>query len=210
MGYLVTEGIVDAFEHVKEVRYNSVEEVFYIQVTQFNKHTNFSPELQTSGIATVRQQDRMFPFKIESRVKISPKVIFQSQEDLIRQGKLWKTTGGAHMAALCSNTGEILFIAEDVGRHNTIDKIIGEAYLHGIDISQCFAIISGRLSVAMVSKMAQARLPILVSKAAPIDKGIDLARQIGMTLIGFARDPEMNIYSYPERIELDMFTCADR
>jgi FdhD protein len=93
--------------------------------------------------------------------------------------------------------------AEDVGRHNSVDKAIGKALLAGVDTGGTFLCCSGRMPEGMVSKIYHAGVPVVVTNNAPSAAGIDLARRVRLTLAGFVRPPRMNIYSVPERIIVD-------
>ena len=106
------------------------------------------------------------------------------------------------MSGLFQEDGTLLSYAEDVGRHNTIDKIIGEAAIHEIPISSCFVVTSGRLSSAMIAKLVRAGIPIVVSISAPTEQGLEIAEKAHMTVVGFSRDPFFNIYTLSDRIML--------
>jgi len=97
----------------------------------------------------------------------------------------------------------IIGFAEDVGRHNAVDKAVGEALLKGADFSKLILACTGRLSSEMVLKAIRLNIPVLASIAAPTDAGISLARKAGLTLIGFVRGRRMNIYSMPERVVMN-------
>ena len=112
---------------------------------------------------------------------------------------LWKNTGGVHACALAS-AGELLIVAEDVGRHNAFDKVIGRAVLDGLDTSDKIILTTGRLSAEMVSKAVAARVPIVVGRGAVTALAIDLARKFGLTLVGFARAGRFNVYTGFQRI----------
>lgn len=101
---------------------------------------------------------------------------------------------------IATSEGEILTFCEDVSRASAVDKAIGKAALEGVKLDNCIMATSGRLSVTMVGKGVNASIPLMVSKAAPMDQGIRLARQNNMTLVGFARRPNLYIYSNPERL----------
>jgi len=93
--------------------------------------------------------------------------------------------------------------AEDVGRHNAVDKAIGIGALNETDFGECFLALSGRLTGDMALKAARVGLPIVASLAAAIDSGIAVAKDAGLTLIGFVRGKRMNIYNFPERIDFN-------
>ncbi len=112
---------------------------------------------------------------------------------------LWKKTGGVHCSVLFSG-GRLLAKSSDVGRHNTVDKLVGYAVLNGIDLSRCVIGCTGRQPAGMVRKSAQAGIPVIISRAAATDKGIATADAAGITLIGFSRGDQFWIYTHPERI----------
>jgi FdhD protein len=113
--------------------------------------------------------------------------------------ELWRKTGGVHCSVLWSG-GELLAKSSDVGRHNTVDKLVGFAVLNGIDLSRCVIGCTGRQPEGMVKKSAHAGIPIIVSRAASTDKGIAVAEAAGITLIGFSRGDRFTIYTHPERV----------
>ena len=105
-----------------------------------------------------------------------------------------------HAAAICKADGSLVALAEDVGRHNAVDKAIGRAALDQTDFSECFLASSGRLSGDIVFKASQVGLPIVASLAAALSSGIEMAKLSNVTLAGFVRGKRMNIYTFPERI----------
>ena len=115
---------------------------------------------------------------------------------------LYRETGGCHGAAIFDIEGNLLCAKEDIGRHNAIDKVIGEMILNNHSFKNVFLISTGRLTSDSVLKAIRAKIPIIASISAPIESGIKLAFAYGITLIGFARGKRMNIYTHPERIEL--------
>jgi FdhD protein len=111
-------------------------------------------------------------------------------------------TGGVHAAAIWTRDGVLVAIAEDIGRHNAVDKAIGMATFFKTDLQQCFLTLTGRLTEDIVLKSAMAKLQIVASLAAATDSGIALAHKINLSLIGFVRGRRMNIYVAPERIKI--------
>ena len=140
--------------------------------------------------------------KLESNLKINAEVIYRSVINLNGISENFKTTGGVHAAALYSIEGDLMFLAEDVGRHNAVDKVIGAGAIDGIDFSKVFLVLSGRLTGDLVLKAARMKISVVTSLAAAISSGLDVAKVTGITLVGFVRDDRMNVYTYPERVEL--------
>ena len=122
--------------------------------------------------------------------------------DVIRQtqSEIWKKTGAVHCSVLLMD-GKMVVRSSDVGRHNTIDKVVGFAILHGIDLARCVVGCTGRQPAGMVNKVANAGIPVIVSKAAPTNRGILVAQEAGVTLVCFARESRFTVYSHPYRIE---------
>ena len=108
--------------------------------------------------------------------------------------KLFQATGGVHSCALCDEE-QILYIEEDIGRHNAVDKVIGLALIDGLELHDKILLTSGRISSEIIGKLARSGIATIVSRSAPTDAAIDIARKRGIRLIGFTRGSRMNIYS---------------
>ena len=119
--------------------------------------------------------------------------------EALNHSQLFQSTGGVHVAALFPPK-HALFLAEDVGRHNAVDKVIGAGLQAGIKFSESILVSSGRQPADMVLKAARVGIPIVVSRAAPIRSGIIAADNTGITLVCFVRDHRMNVYTHHNRI----------
>lgn len=120
--------------------------------------------------------------------------------ELRRRQPLFESTGGSHGALLADITGTVLATGEDVGRHNALDKAIGQAAANGADLSHAVALLSGRAGFDLVIKCLRVQLPIIVSVSAPSALSFDLCHAAGATLIGFAREDRLEIYCGPSRV----------
>ena len=114
----------------------------------------------------------------------------------------YEKTGCVHQVTLF-NINETVIIKEDIGRHNAVDKVIGAALQCGVKFGETIICSSGRLSSDMILKAASAGIPVVVSRTAPTSLAIDIAEEMGITLIGFARGKRMNIYTHPKRISFN-------
>lgn len=138
---------------------------------------------------------------LKADLRVSPEMIFLLIKEFQDRALIFKETGGTHCAAVC-RPEEILLFAEDIGRHNAVDKVIGQALLGGIPLEDKLLLLSGRIAYDISIKAARGGIPICVSRAAPTSAALEFGERIGLTMIGFVRGKRMNIYTHPERIIL--------
>ena len=118
--------------------------------------------------------------------------------------ELFDVTGGLHATARFTVRGELIASREDVGRHNALDKLIGHALLEGqLPLADDVLMVSGRVSFEIVQKAAMAGIPMICAVSAPSSLAVEAANRLGQTLVGFVRGDTANIYTHPERIELE-------
>ncbi|MBI5050573.1 MAG: formate dehydrogenase accessory sulfurtransferase FdhD [Nitrospirae bacterium] len=137
--------------------------------------------------------------EVRGDLKISASTLCELFREFQKRSELFMATGGVHSAALCDKK-EIIVFTEDIGRHNAVDKIIGYAFLENIPLQDKILLLSGRLSSEIAVKAVRAGVPILVSRAAPTDRAVGIARKSNLTMVGFLRGQRFNIYSQPDRI----------
>jgi FdhD protein len=131
--------------------------------------------------------------------KVARSEVSAMVEALQNRSRLFRRTGGVHNAALAED-GRIIIFQEDIGRHNTLDKIFGQCFCEEIALRDKVIVFSGRVSSEILLKIAKMGAPILVSRSAPTDLALELADDLGITVIGFARGQRFSVYSHPERV----------
>ncbi len=121
----------------------------------------------------------------------------------------YRSHGGIHSAAI-GDAGGLLLHAEDLGRHNTLDRLAGEAFFKGIVLQDKMLVTSGRVSTEMVAKAARLGIGLIASRTSPTDRAIELCEQAGITLVGYLRGSNMEIYSHPQQLLLSSPSADDR
>ncbi len=138
---------------------------------------------------------------IESGLNVAPEVLQSLPNSLRAAQATFERTGGLHAAGLYDAAGELLFLREDVGRHNAVDKLIGAALFRKmLPLEDRIVLVSGRAGFEIVQKCLLASVPVIAAVGAPSSLAVELAAASGMTLIGFLRDSSMNIYTRAERV----------
>lgn len=138
--------------------------------------------------------------KLDRTLTVRADIISHSVQQLNTIAKKFRQTGGVHVAALYTEQGKLEALAEDVGRHNAVDKVIGAGALKELDFGIHFLASSGRLSGDIVMKASRMKIPIIASLSATISSGLEIAQLAKVTLVGFVRGKRMNVYTYPDRI----------
>ena len=137
----------------------------------------------------------------QNKLKVQPEAIGQLVEMLLESQSLYRETGGVHTSAL-SDGEKVLISAEDIGRHNTLDKIAGLCLMNDVWPETRILITTGRISSEMLQKAARLDAPILISRTSPSSLSIEMAERYGITLIGYARKHRFNVYSNMQRVGL--------
>ncbi|MFE4257996.1 formate dehydrogenase accessory sulfurtransferase FdhD [Streptomyces sp. NPDC056883] len=136
-------------------------------------------------------------------VRLAPEVLYALPERLRARQKTFDATGGLHAAGLFTADGELLCAREDVGRHNAVDKVVGWALRSGqLPLRGRILMVSGRASFELTQKAAMAGIPVLAAVSAPSTLAVDLATELGVTVVGFLRGREGNVYTGAERLSL--------
>ncbi len=204
LGFLRSEGFIDTVDDLSSIRVN---EGRLVEI-ELNKDTGAIEKLYgkrtiTSGCGKgtifFNVLDSMQSKPLDGKLQVEADTIISLSKKVQHISDLFKITGGVHSAAL-ADKNEILFFFEDIGRHNAVDKLVGECLLGRIPMEGKFFILSGRITSEILLKAARLKTELIVSRAAPTTLSIELADKLNITLIGFARGQRMNIYTNEWRV----------
>jgi FdhD protein len=205
LGFLRSEGLISSMAEVNNIRVREAEGLVEIEVKdgKLIAEKLFGKRTVTSGCGKgtifYNVLDSLRSSPLNGNLKITTAKIWELNNDLQKNALLFKATGGVHSAAL-SDSRKIIFVHEDIGRHNAVDKIIGECLLKGLPTDDKALFSSGRLSSEILLKAAKLKIQLIASRAAPTSLCIELAETLNITLVGFIRGRRMNIYSHPWRV----------
>lgn len=217
VGFLFSVGIINSIEDIKEIIIEELENKISVELKDSigfnNQNLVLNPVSRvidtTCGISSPWRNliketldESKESIKTQESIKIKSEIIFTSVKEMQKHTTLYRETGGCHGAAIFDLKGNLLGCKEDIGRHNAIDKVIGELLIKKHDFKHIFLASTGRLTGDSVLKAIRAKIPIVISLSAAIESGIRLAFGYGVTLVGFVRGSRMNIYTHSNRIEL--------
>ena len=200
-GFLFTEGIIRSFDEIESIRHwgspsivrAALREGVRIDMSRLDRHFYTSSSCGVCGktsIEAVRVVSQLLPQSAPvdaSFVYGLPKVLEENQS-------AFRATGGLHGAAIFDAKGNLMGVREDIGRHNAVDKIIG-SFFRGGQPPPAVLMVSSRAGFEVVQKAIVARIPVLATVGAPSTLAVDLAREFGLTLLGFVREGRFNVYS---------------
>lgn len=208
LGFLLSEGIIK-----EKAEINSIE----IDEENGKAHVNLLGDKESFGCLKEKRRaakgcsggtvfnntnDSTQYICLDNKLQIPYKNILYLMKSFTEKSEVFQNTGGVHSAAL-SDGENLLIFHEDVGRHNALDKVIGEAFTKGMNFSDKIVLTSGRVSSEMLIKSAKRNISIMVSRSAPMDLALKIGKEINMTIIGFVRGQRMNLYTGKERIIFD-------
>jgi FdhD protein len=213
-GFLFTEGIISSADDLESVQQTGPNEVLAILspgvVIDSAKLDRYSFVSSSCGICGKRSIAAVSVLRRHAIAAGEPRlaaaVIHGLPQVLRADQPAFARTGGIHASGLFDSTGRLLALREDVGRHNALDKLIGAELLAGhIPLTGGIILVSGRVSFELVQKAAIAGIPVMAAVGAPSSLAVDLARECGMTLLGFVRNGRFNVYSDSRRITCNRF-----
>lgn len=197
LGFLYGEGIISGIGDVTMMRVCEEESVADVRLgnPEYKLPTQRTLTSGCGGGAVFKTDGE----RVDSGLVVKPTEVLSLMKRLQEQMDLYRISGGVHTSAL-ADTGNVLVMAEDIGRHNTLDKIQGECLMRGIPTRDRLLLTTGRISSEMLLKAARMQVPVVVSRHSPTGGAVSLAHNLGITLVGHARGGRLMVYSHPERL----------
>jgi FdhD protein len=215
-GFLFTEGIVKecgdivAIQPVGPAAPNGLTNVVQVELAdhvrveleRLERHFYTSSSCGVCGKASLAAVAVQSRFDVRAaQFKVDSSVLGALPGKLIAEQSVFEQTGGLHASGLFDARGDIVAVREDVGRHNALDKLIGSRLMHnGLPLAEFGIIVSGRASFELMQKAMMAGCPLVAAVGAPSSLAVELAREFGMTLVGFLKRDRFNVYTRPDRI----------
>lgn len=208
LGFLRSEGLLSGIEDLESIRVREEEGLVEVDLKEgaglaeklYGKRTVTSGCGKGTVFFNVLDSLRSKP--LSGDLKIDSEQVIALMDSLQQRAELYKATGGVHSAAL-ADRDRIIYFCEDIGRHNAIDKIVGQCLQAGISTEDKIIVSSGRLSSEILLKAAKLKIQLLISRAAPTSLCLELAENLNITLVGFVRGRRLNIYTHRWRITFD-------
>lgn len=219
VGFLFTEGIISSYQNIKKVSHSQKECLAQKKnIVQVDLVENFVPHLLQSdrnfyttsscgvcGKSSIESIKTVSSFKHleNSTLKLSTDVLYELPEKIKTAQSSFALTGGIHASALFTLEGELVFLQEDVGRHNALDKLIGRALANDLlPLNNHILLLSGRASFELIQKAAMAGISIVVAIGAPSSLAVELAIEFNITLLGFLKEDRFNIYNSSNQVTI--------
>lgn len=202
VGFLFAEGVIKDYQDIKSIELEEENHQLKMNLISKDNYTYLDEVLcGERTITTGCGQGRLINYPVynrDSKVIKEENLDYEHINELMhlfnKMSDLFRETGGVHSCALADDKS-IIYMEEDVGRHNAVDKVIGHALMNYVGLEDKILLTSGRISTEIIIKIIRSRIPVIVSRSAPTHQAIDLAKKYGIRLIGFARGNRMNIYS---------------
>jgi FdhD protein len=216
VGFMVGEGFIHGRDEVSSVRYCDLppEEPQLYNVVSVFLNRPFDPggaerrfyTTSSCGICGKASLDQVEVHcaAIPESEPLPASVVITLPDRLRKAQRIFEQTGGLHAAGLFDGNGRPVAVREDVGRHNAVDKLVGRSLLAGdLPLSDRVLMLSGRVSFELVQKAAVAGVPVICAVSAPSSLAVEAADRLGVAVVGFVRGRGFNVYSHPERLDLD-------
>jgi FdhD protein len=205
VGFIFSEGMIDSIEEViATFTKPELPNVIGVEVQdptriRVGRNLIVASSCGMCGVRNIEKMIQNIP-ACKRTLKVTDRLLIDTMQKLRGFQHVFDLTGGAHSAAIFNSEGKIIAFAEDIGRHNALDKAIGKCLLTGISTKNCAVALSGRVSLEIVTKAARAGIELIAAVSAVSSYAVSAAEKWNITLCGFVRPDKMNVYTKRERI----------
>lgn len=219
LGFLYTEGIIDGMsdvrhlDHCTDSKGQRTENAVRVELSPdrkldweaFQRHFYTNSSCGICGKASIESLEAICPAKITSALHVSPDIIHGLGDKMREAQNVFEHTGGLHASALFDAFGNLIYMREDIGRHNALDKLIGTALFKNLlPLRAHIVMLSGRSCFELIQKSLMAGIPMVVAVGAPSSLAVQTAEEFGLSLLGFTRNASFNIYTHPQRVAVQV------
>lgn len=199
LGFCCTEGLVAGLADVLSIEVCD-DETGRVTVRTPHRIAPREAAVLTSACVGPRgvRGEELPPAVEATQVEIRPDVLLEAGRRMQAAQETHRTAGAVHAAAIFTFDGTLVVLREDVGRHNAIDKVVGHCLYHDCPLERTILVSTGRASSEMILKTAAARVPVAASRSGPTSLGVALAKELGVTLVGYLRQGQMIVYAHPQ------------
>ncbi|OLS03739.1 formate dehydrogenase accessory sulfurtransferase FdhD [Tissierella creatinophila] len=200
IGFIISEGFIESIDDIEKIRIDEKSSIGYVSLKRKNSFIEKFQGKRTitsgcgKGTVFYNVLDSFKSKKIANPLELDIELIKENMRDFNKRSKLFLETGGVHSCGLYDRSRMLIF-EEDIGRHNALDKIVGKALKENIDLKDKMIFTSGRISSEILIKTAKREISTIISRSAPTSLAIDIAKELGINLIGFVRGEKLNIYT---------------
>lgn len=207
LGFLLTEGVISSAAQVRKVDTGSkgnhalvfLADGVEVDFSQLTRHVFSASSCGLCGKATIDAVAGKLP-PLESSASFPSDALLAAPALLEAGQSVFTRTGGLHAAGVFDREGTMIVVREDIGRHNAVDKVLGHCLEAGIDLSQCFLLVSGRVSFEIMQKALAGGIPLVAAISAPSSLAVEFAEQSNQALVAFLRPPRFRVYAGAGRI----------
>lgn len=206
VGFVYSEGIIDSINSIQNLELSvhsailTISEDVEFDIKSHNRISTITSACGVCGKESLSHLPHIHEMPLNSDFRISSPVLLSCSDEIFSAQKLFEMTGGSHFAAALDSHGKLLCIEEDIGRHNAMDKLVGNMLIRGEQISDKLVFVSGRSSFELAQKAIRAGFPLLASVGAVSSFAVDLAREHDLTLVSFVKEERLVIHSSSRRI----------
>lgn len=208
LGFLRTEGVIASASQVRRIDAGArdnhcllfLEEGVAVDFATLTRHVFSASSCGLCGKASIDAVMHDMP-ALSGGAAFTREVLLAAPRKLAEAQSVFSRTGGLHAAGIFAADGTMLIVREDIGRHNAVDKVLGWSMREGRNLSQCFLLVSGRVSFEIMQKALAGGIPLVAAISAPSSLAIEFAERANQTLVAFLRPPAFRIYAGAERVK---------